>query len=328
MKIFRSLAEIPANFGPSVLTVGNFDGVHCGHRAVLAEVIASARGNRAASVAVTFTPHPTQVVRPESAPKLLTPDAVKLELLAATGVDAVLLLNFDETLRHTSAEDFVRGVLCDGLQVIEAHEGDNFHFGYRGQGSVGGLQELGKRFGFRTVVSPPLLFRGAPISSSRVRECVTGGRLREARHLLGRSFSVRGGVAKGRGYGTRWTVPTINLAPYDGVLPANGVYVTELTVRNPSAPAICFHSVTNIGTRPTFGEDSFAVESHILNFEPLDLSEETEVEVTFHLRLRSEQKFDSPETLKAQIQRDVKRARRWFGLRAALQRALKKVTSE
>lgn len=319
MKIFRSLDEIPENFGRSVVTVGNFDGVHCGHRAVIAEVIASARANRASAVAVTFTPHPMQVVRPDRAPKLLTPDAVKLELLAATGLDAVLVLRFDEALRHTSGEDFVRRVLCDGLKAVEMHEGETFHFGYGGQGSVGGLSELGQRFGFRTLVSPPSLFAGQPISSSRVRECLTAGRLREARHLLGRSFSVRSAVAKGRGYGSRYTVPTVNLASYEGLLAENGVYVTELAVLNPSQPPSRYESVTNIGNRPTFGEDSFAVESHILNFQPFECGDDTQVEVAFHLRLRDEQKFSSPEDLKAQILRDVKRARRWFGLRAAIQ---------
>lgn len=318
MKIFRSLADVPSDFGPSVVIVGNFDGVHCGHRAVIAEVIAGARAHQASAVAVTFTPHPTQVVRPDKAPKLLTPDAVKLELLSATGLDAVLLLQFDDTLRHTSAEEFVRTVLRNCLHAVEVHEGDNFHFGYGGQGSVGGLRELGERFGFSTVISPPLMFLGQPISSSRVRECLTRGNLREARHLLGRSFSVRSTLAHGRGYGTCYTVPTMNLAPYEGLLPRHGVYVTELTVRNPSQPAIRFESVTNIGNRPTFGEDSFAVESHILNFKPLDVSEATELEVTFHLRLREEHKFPDAVALKAQIAKDVGRALRWFRLRSAL----------
>jgi riboflavin kinase/FMN adenylyltransferase len=317
--IFRSLQEVPGNFGRSVVTVGNFDGVHCGHRAVLAEVVASARQKNASAVAITFTPHPAQVIRPDKAPKLLTPDAVKLELLSATGLDAVLLLNFDDALRHTSAEDFVRTVLRDCLHAVEVHEGDNFHFGYGGQGSVGGLRELGERFGFHTVVSPPSLFLGQPISSSRVRECLDTGELREARHLLGRSFSVHSNLAHGRGYGTRYTVPTMNLAAYDGLLPRYGVYVTELTVRNPSQPPIKFESVTNIGVRPTFGADSFAVESHILNFIPLEVSDATELEVTFHLRLRDERKFPDADALKTQIAKDVKQARRWFRLRSALQ---------
>jgi riboflavin kinase/FMN adenylyltransferase len=236
-----------------------------------------------------------------------------LELLAATGVDAVLLLPFTPELRATSARAFAEKVLCQALHAREVHEGDNFQFGYRGEGSVTGLAELGAELGFGTVVSPPLLFAGTPISSSRVRASIAAGRLAEARHLLGRSYFVRSTPAPGRGYGTRYTVPTINLAPYAGLFPAHGVYVTELRIG-----AEIFHAVTNVGVRPTFGVDSFAVESHILNFTPIDLNEATPLDLTFQCRLRAEQKFDSPEALKAQILRDVARARRWFALRDAL----------
>jgi riboflavin kinase/FMN adenylyltransferase len=313
MKIFRSLAEVPADFGPSVATVGNFDGVHCGHKTVLGEVLASARKRNAKAVAVTFTPHPTQVVRPESAPLLVTPDAVKLELLAQVGLDAVLMLDFTPQLRTTSAQEFADRVLCKALHAVEVHEGDNFQFGYHGEGSVSGLQQLGKDLGFSTVVSPPLLFAGKPVSSSRVRKCIAAGKLAEARHLLGRDFSVRSSPASGRGYGSRYTVPTINLASYAGLLPAHGVYVTDLTVHGET-----FQSVTNVGNRPTFGGESFAVESYILNFHPIALDESTRLDLTFHFRLRSEEKFETHEALKELIFRDVQRAKRWFALRSAL----------
>jgi riboflavin kinase / FMN adenylyltransferase len=313
MQIFRSLGEIPADFGPSIVTVGNFDGVHCAHRAVLAQLVKSARAQNAKAVAVTFTPHPTRVLRPEKAPLLLTPDDVKLELLAESGLDAVLVLPFTEELRQTSAEEFAQRVLVGALHATEVHEGESFHFGYRGAGSVVSLQELGAKYGFRVQVFAPLLYRGAPISSSRIRACIADGNLRDARHLLGRNYSVRSTPAPGRGYGTRYAVPTINLAPYAEMLPAHGVYVTTLRVGEET-----FQSVTNVGNRPTFGADSFAVESHILDFHPLELSENTPLELTFFDRLRGEQKFASPELLKAQILRDVARAQRYLHLRAAL----------
>jgi riboflavin kinase/FMN adenylyltransferase len=313
MQVFHSLQQVPADFGPSVVTVGNFDGVHCGHRAVLAQVLGSARASGAKAVAVTFTPHPTQVVRPESAPRLVTPDAVKLELLARTGVDAVLLLPFTAELRATSAQDFATQVLKNTLHAVEVHEGDNFQFGYKGEGSVAGLQQLGSEMGFRTVVSSPTMFAGQPISSSRLRRSIAAGRIAEARHLMGRSFYVRSTPAHGRGYGSRYTVPTINLAEYPGLLPANGVYVTEMNIAGET-----FQSITNVGNRPTFGEDSFAVETHLLNFHPIALMEDTPLQLTFYRRLREERRFASPDLLKAQIQRDVKQAQRWFHLRAAL----------
>lgn len=315
-QILRSLDEAPRAFGPSVVTAGNFDGVHCGHQAVIANVISTARRLAAKSVVVTFTPHTSQVVSPERAPKLLTPEDVKLELLEQTGVDAVLLLPFTHQLRHTSPRDFADRVFRQALGAVEVHEGDNFQFGYRAQGSVSRLQEIGNELGFRTVVEPPTLYRGKPISSSRVRECLQAGRLSEARHLLGRNFSIRGTPAKGRGYGSRYAVPTINLAEYAGLLPGNGVYIAELEIAGER-----FQSLTNIGNRPTFGAGPFAVEAHILDFHPIALDEHTRLELTFLSRLRDEKKFGSPGALKQQIGRDVARARRWFSLRSSLVRA-------
>jgi riboflavin kinase/FMN adenylyltransferase len=316
MQIFRNLGEIPADFGPSIVTVGNFDGVHCAHRAVLAQLLKSARAQNAKAVAVTFTPHPTRVLRPEHAPLLLTPDVVKLELLAGTGLDAVLVLPFTEQLRQTSAEEFAQRVLVGALHAAEVHEGESFHFGYRGAGSVVSLQELGAKYGFGVRVFAPLLYRGAPISSSRIRACIAEGNLRDARHLLGRSFSVRSTPAAGRGYGTRYAVPTINLAPYAEMLPAHGVYVSKCRIGDET-----FQSVTNVGNRPTFGADSFAVESHILDFHPLALQENTPLELTFFKRLRGEQKFASLELLKAQILQDVVKAQRYLHLRAVIEHA-------
>lgn len=319
MKIYRSISEIGLASTRSVVTIGNFDGVHCGHRAVIASVLERARVLNTRSIAVTFDPHPAQFLRPDKAPKLLTPTPIKLDLLAQTGVDATLVLPFTEELRHWTAEQFAQRVLTDALRAVEVHEGEEFRFGYDRQGGMSSLAELGRALGFAVHPHLPVMARGAAISSSRIRGLLTNDlasrpqALAEARALLGRSFSVHSTPAHGRGFGTKYAVPTINLAAYPGLLPANGVYVTTLRVGS-GEDAKIFRGVTNAGNRPTFGEDSFAVETHLFDFEPLALFEDTPLELTFLLRLRSEQRFDSPDALKAQIFRDVRRAQRYFQL--------------
>lgn len=313
MRIFRHLDEIPADFGPSVSTIGNFDGVHCGHRWTIAQATARAKVLGARSVAITFDPHPTRMLRPEFAPKLITPLAEKLGLLGTTELDAVLVLRFDEQLSRMSAAEFAEEVLCRRLRTTELHEGENFRFGYKAEGGIDTLHALGTRFGFRTVCYPPLCLRGGAVSSSRIRTLVAEGRVSEARGLLGRPFAMRSRPASGRGYGTKYAVPTINLAPYGELLPGHGVYCTSLRVGNEE-----FAGVTNVGVRPTFGADSFAVETHLLDFHPVDLTEETELELRFFLWLRGEMRWSSAEALKAQIGRDVRRAKRYHALRGVL----------
>lgn len=319
MKIFHSLAELGPSTTPAVVTIGNFDGVHCGHRAVIASVLERARALNARAVAVTFDPHPAALLRPDRAPRILTPTPVKLDLLARTGLDATLVLPFTDELRHWTAEHFARTVLRDALAAVEVHEGEDFRFGYNQQGGIDSLAELGRTLGFTARPHQPVIARGGAIASSRIRRLLTTDlatrpqALAEARALLGRPFSVHSTPAHGRGFGTKYAVPTINLARYDGLLPSNGVYVTTLRVGEGEG-ARTFRGVTNAGNRPTFGEDSFAVESHLLDFKPVPLFEDTPLELTFLLRLRAEQRFDSPEALKQQIFRDVKRAQRYFAL--------------
>ena len=288
--------------------------MHCGHREVIAAVRARAREQGARSVVVTFDPHPSHHLN-LNGPRtpLITPLPRKLELLAATGVDLTLILPFTEELRVLTARQFAEQVLCDALHTVEIHEGETFRFGHRAEADIEGLTRLGAELGFRCVAYQPVLRRGAPISSSRIRALVAAGRLGEARALLGRSFSVDSTAAPGRGYGTRYTVPTINLAPYSELLPAHGVYVTALRVGQGTAAKI-FRGVTNAGNRPTFGADSYAVESHLFDFTPIELTPETPLRLTFSFRLRGEQRFSSPDALKAQITLDVQRAQRYFSL--------------
>ena len=313
MITYRQLDELPPPTTPVVATIGNFDGVHLGHQGVIAEVIERARFLGGRSLAITFDPHPARVLHPEQPHRLITPLPRKLELLAATGIDATLVLPFTDALRHMHPRDFVKDILVNTLHVTEVHEGKNFRFGYHAEAGIEGLEALGRELGFGVTIYAPRIVRGSAVSSSRIRKLIAAGDVSRARALLGRPFSVDSTPAPGRGYGSRHTVPTVNLAPYPELLPANGVYVATLAIgTGPTADT--FDAVTNVGNRPTFGADSFAVESHLLDFRPIALREDTPLRLTFLRRLRDEQRFPSTEALRDQIVRDIARARRYFAL--------------
>ena len=307
MHIFRHLEEVPADLGPTVVSVGNFDGVHRAHQEVVSHLVGRARAIGGMAVVVTFEPHPMRILRPAHAPKLLTPLPIKLRLLEQTQVDTVLVLPFTRDLSLTTAHDFARLVLTDGLHAREVHEGYNFHFGHKAEGNVNTLADLGLEMGFEVKIYPEKVLRGHHVSSSEIRTLVAEGQVGKARALLGRPFSIVSTPGRGRGYGHQYTVPTVNLARYDELVPAHGVYITRLRVG-----AEAFDSVTNVGNRPTFGADSFAIESHLLNFHPFGLQPETELELTFLKRVRPEIKFPSVEALREQIARDVHHAQRYF----------------
>jgi riboflavin kinase/FMN adenylyltransferase len=308
-KVFRHLDELPQDLGSTIVSVGNFDGVHLAHQKVVAEIVRRARQIHSTSMVVTFDPHPMRVLRPDVAPRLLTPTPIKLRLLEETGVDALLLLPFTRDLSLMTPLEFVEQVIVRGLHAREVHEGFNFHFGHRAQGNVERLAEFGREFGFQVKIYPALTIRGEVVSSSRIRELLAAGNVSRARHLLGRVFSIVSTPGRGRGYGHKYTVPTINLSRYDESIPRRGVYISRTRMNGET-----FDSVTNVGVRPTFGPDSFAIESHLLNFHPISLTAQTEVELCFLRRLRDEQKFPTVEALREQISRDVHHARRYFHL--------------
>jgi riboflavin kinase/FMN adenylyltransferase len=313
MKIYRHLSEIPPGFGPSVATIGNFDGVHRGHRWVISEVVERARSLGVHSIAITFDPHPGRILRPQTQQPLITPLAQKIELLATTGIDALLILPFTGDFSRMTARSFATEVLQKTLHVIELHEGENFRLGYQAEASVESLKLLGEELGFSLRVYKPRIVRGQAVSSSLIRQLIAQGDVSRARALLGCPFAITATPASGRGYGTRYTVPTINMAAYPELLPANGVYITTLTVGTGPSHDI-FDAVTNVGNRPTFGADSFAVESHLLNFYPIELNEQTQLTLSFLQRLRAEMRFPNPEALREQIGKDVLKAQRYFTL--------------
>jgi len=310
MKIYRTLAELPAPMPRTVAAIGNFDGVHRGHQEVIRRVLERARGLSAQAIAVTFDPHPVALLHPERAPKLITPMPQRLRLLEETGLDATVVLPFTREFSLQSAREFAEGVLCQALRVVEVHEGDTFRFGHDAAAGIGELRELGRELGFGVVSHGALRVRGVPVSSSEVRRRIAAGQLGMARAMLGRSFSIVSTAAQGRGVGTKLTTPTINLAPYSELLPPHGVYVTRVRLGD-GGPRL--EAVTNAGVRPTFDGAGFAVESHLLEGPPpVEVTETTPVEVCFLMRLRKERRFPSTEALRAQIGRDVERAREYF----------------
>jgi riboflavin kinase / FMN adenylyltransferase len=329
MKIVRGLSGLPqaldrtrgtpARRGGSarvrvrtVAAIGNFDGVHRGHQEIIGRVIDRARELEAQAVAVTFDPHPVALLYPERAPKLITPMPERLRLLAQTGLDATVVIPFTRAFSQQTAREFAEKVLCGALGVAEVHEGDTFRFGHQAAAGLEELQELGAELGFGVVPHAALTVRGVAVSSSEVRQRITGGELGMARALLGRPFGILSTPVRGRGVGTALTTPTINLAAYTELLPPHGVYVTRVRIGEGDGAPVC-NAVTNAGIRPTFDAPGFAIESHLLDGPPpLELTKETPIEVCFLLRLRAEQRFPSPQALKEQIARDVERARRYF----------------
>lgn len=232
MRIFRSLEEARASFAPSAVTIGNFDGVHTAHHALMRTVVELARECGARPSALTFSPHPTEVVAPERAPLLLTSPAERCALMACDGVEQALILPFDAHVSSLDPEAFFREILMDALGARAVVVGDNFLFGRRQRGDVRTLRALGDRFGVRIEIVPAVKWRGVPISSSEIRHLLSVGDVNRAARLLGRPFAVAGRVVAGEGRGRRETVPTLNLeipslTLEHAAVPANGVYITR-----------------------------------------------------------------------------------------------------
>ncbi|HUP03927.1 MAG TPA: bifunctional riboflavin kinase/FAD synthetase [Bryobacteraceae bacterium] len=314
MRIYRSLAEVPEGFGPSALTIGNFDGVHIGHRKILRRLVEVARRNGWKPSVLTFDPHPTRVVAPERTPPLLTTPAHRAALMAEEGVEQVLILPFDGAVARLSPEEFVREIVCGRLSARAALVGANFRFGHKHAGDYHTLEELGRRFGCQTETVGSVFCRGRMVSSSAVRELLAAGRVATAVRFLGRPYGLEGEVEAGRGVGSKQTVPTLNLATEAEVIPANGVYVTRTRDLDDGR---AWNSVTNVGYRPTFGDsDGLSVETFLLD--PLDGASPRRISVAFLERLREERKFEDPEVLKSRIFFDVGVAQRYFRRRGAL----------
>lgn len=288
------------------VAIGNLDGVHRGHQALVAIAVRDARNSGGTPVALTFDPHPSRVLSPDRAPQALMTLGQKQRALAGLGVERLVVVGFDRRLAGWSAEDFVRRVLVGGLGAAVVVVGASFRFGREREGDPALLGRLGERLGFTVHTVAPVVHEGAPVSSTRIREAVARGAVEGAAALLGRPYSLEGRVGRGDGRGRSIGYPTANLEVTDAVLPARGVYGGWARADGQRQLA-----VLNVGHRPTFGAGDLRVELHLVDFEG-DLYE-SEMEVEIVTRLRGEQAFASAEALSAQIAQDIEAAKRILG---------------
>ena len=296
----------PSRWSQPVLALGNFDGVHRGHRKILERVrrVAGERGGT--SVVMTFDPHPPRVVRPDKAPPLLMTKAQKLEAIADAGVQGAAIVRFTTALSHWDPETFVRTVLVDWLHVSEVWVGANFLFGHDRSGNFSLLRVLGGRYGFKAEKIDPVRYKDFVVSSTRVRRLVSEGRVDEAGALLGHSYVVDGTVMHGDQRGRTLGFPTANLCTENELLPPHGVYATTARVGS-----VVYPSVTNVGTRPTVDQSGrTVVETHLFDLDR-DLYGQP-LRIGFVQRLRDERAFESLDALRAQIDADCRRARVLF----------------
>ncbi len=296
----------------SVVTIGNFDGVHLGHRKILQGVSDRARARAGARqslvpAVLTFYPHPARIVRPEEAPPLLMTLEQRLAAFQQAGMQAALVLQFDAALARLTPEDFVRRYLVETLRATAVFVGANFRFGHKQAGDVILLRELGRRFGFEAEAVAPVVVDGVVVSSTAIREALREGRVEDARKLLGRPYTLAGEIRPGSGLGSKLVVPTLNLATPQELLPKLGVYATEVALSG-----TVYRAATNVGVRPTFDGGNVSIESHLLDFSEARTS--GSMEVRFLRRLRDEQRFANPQALREQILRDIEQAREYFQL--------------
>jgi phosphoribosyl 1,2-cyclic phosphate phosphodiesterase len=311
LAVFDSAGKWRAFYGStgrgSVLAIGNFDGIHLGHQAILKRAVERAAKTGAVATALTFEPSPLKVLRPEHAPKRISTADQRLEWFRAVDVESAVVLPFTLELSKLTPQDFVERILVRELQVRAVLVGENFRFGHKQGGDTTLLRMLGQKHGFEVIALAPVAAHGEIVSSTVIRREIGSGEVTQAGRLLGRPFVLTGEIVSGTGSGRKFTFPTLNLKPEQELLPAPGVYVTRTLLERESKSR---RSVTNIGVRPTFGGTTLTVETHLLDFTG-EIGAQR-MELRFWKRLRSEQRFSGPEELRIQISRDIRSANQFF----------------
>jgi len=306
MNIIYDLNDLKEPLKNPVLTIGNFDGVHKGHLIIFDKVKDRAKAIGGQSAVMTFEPHPIRVVKPGNGPPLITPTKQKLDLISDAGIDVIFCIPFTRQFASISAEDFVRDILVQRLGIKEIVVGYDYTFGFKRQGNISLLQEMGEKLGFKVHVVDPIRLDNALVSSTSIRELVQEGNLSEAKKLLGRDYQICGTVVKGKNRGGRLLgFPTANLKLIDELIPKGGVYAVRAIINGKT-----YYGVTNIGYNPTFGEEALSIETHLIDFSG-DILGET-IRVNFIKRLRDEKTYGSVEELAHQIAVDVQEAKELF----------------
>jgi riboflavin kinase/FMN adenylyltransferase len=306
-RIVRDIEKAGPGLGPCALSIGNFDGVHAGHRLILRRVAALGSEHGWKASVLTFDPHPARILAASRAPRLLSRVPERASRMGQQGIQQVIVVPFDLDFALLTPEEFVDGILVGKLDARAVVVGENFRFGREHRGDIKALKELGSRHGLVVEAVPAVRVRGHKVSSSAIRRLLEAGNVSRAGRMLERPYAVSGEVIPGYGIGSRRTVPTLNLATQAEVIPARGVYITRT---EEVASGRLYPSVTNVGIRPTFGGHALTIETHLI--ESIGFQAPARIRVEFLYRLRAEQKFSNPEDLKAQILRDVVRAQAYF----------------
>jgi riboflavin kinase/FMN adenylyltransferase len=301
-----TLDTLPGDLNNTVVTIGNFDGVHKGHQALFRKVMERASAIGGTSLVVTFDPHPIKVMAPTRLRPLITGLDQKQELVADFGIDILLLIQFTLGFATTSAEDFVRDILIDRLGVQEVVVGYDYAFGHNRKGNIQVLVEMGKKFRFTVHQVGPVYMGETLVSSTSIRNLIMEGKVSEVNQLLGRQYQIRGEVIKGRQRGKALLgYATANLQPADGLIPKRGVYIVTVEVGG-----TLYQGLTNIGFNPTFKDKDLSIETHIFGLSENIVKQD--IKINFLARLRDEVAFSSPEELSRQISHDIKAAREYF----------------
>jgi len=287
--------------------LGNFDGLHIGHMALINTLISECKLNDLHSVVYTFTRHPETMLRKTLMNKLITTNEQKTKLLESTALDTLYYKEFDEDFSRLSPEEFIKNILIDTLNIRLAVVGFNYKFGYMGKGDVEYLKKSGEKYGFRVIVIPPVKVKSEIVSSTLIREYIKKGKMERVFQLLGRHFSLYGTVVAGRHIGRTLGFPTANIMPHPNmVIPANGVYITKTKYCDK-----WINSITNVGMAPTLREGgTFSIETHLLDYDEDIYGKD--IEICFIHKLRDERKYESIEALKKQVTEDVKKARSFW----------------
>jgi len=303
MEILTDLSNLPKGNQSSVITLGNFDGLHLGHQMLVRQVLHRAATQACRSVVFTFTPHPLKVLAPDRCPPLINIHEEKIALFRSMGIDLLVLAPFTLELSHKTPEAFVEEILCKALHAKTIVVGNNYRFGKDRRGNVKTLMDMGAKAGFDVIVMEAFVIDGEIVSSTKIRQLLKKGEVEHAARLMGRPYQIKGIVEEGDKRGRLLGFPTANIKPAHEIIPSCGVYVTKAMVNSKE-----FHSITNIGYRPTFHKETLCIETHIFDFDQSIYG--TEITITFAARLRKEQKFDTPEQLVKQIHHDMHHAKR------------------